>query len=138
MTKDRWIFKGKRIHGGGWYEGNVNFSISNGYNDCCSIRVESCFSGLVIVETDTLCQCTGIKDASGKLIFENDIVKLTDRAGNVDYAKVKWRDGFAAFMLCFGWDGDDFLFPDTCDDIEVVGNIIDDPTFFERERGEGE
>ena len=41
---------------------------------------------MVEVDPSTICQCTGLKDKNGNLIWENDIVELYDR--NIDY---KWR-----------------------------------------------
>ena len=38
------------------------------------------------VDTSTICQCTGLKDKHGKLIWENDVVEMYDR--NTDY---RWR-----------------------------------------------
>ena len=38
------------------------------------------------IDPSTICQCTGLKDKNGKLIWENDIVEMYDR--NIDY---RWR-----------------------------------------------
>lgn len=34
---------------------------------------------------ETLCQCTGLKDSEGNLIYENDIVRVVDRDYTVVY-----------------------------------------------------
>lgn len=48
------------------------------------------------VDPSTICQCTGLKDNNGKLIFENDIVELHDK--NIDFT---WRA-----ILSFGNPGE--------------------------------
>ena len=37
------------------------------------------------IEPETLCQCTGLKDSVGNLIYENDIVRVADRDYTVVY-----------------------------------------------------
>ena len=74
----------------------------------------------------TICQCTGLKDKNGKLIWENDIVKTN----NGRLCKVFWFSS----SLYQGYD----LKPIESEnpaptkwniwyDIEVIGNIFDNP-----------
>ena len=77
--EDRYLFKGKRIDNGEWVQG----ALFNGESHCI-IGQEIKFSPYTEheckivgyeVDIDTICQCTGLKDTDGKLIWENDIVK---------------------------------------------------------------
>ena len=88
-----------------------------------------------IQDTSTICQCTGLKDKNGKLIWENDIVDGHVKRGAAFYrCKVLWNECKARFdvmaMEC--------NFPMTLDectddisicglDYEVIGNIFDNP-----------
>lgn len=91
------------------------------------------------VDPSTICQCTGLKDKNGKLIWENDIVDGHIKRGAAFYrCKVLWNECKARFdvraMEC--------NFPMTLDecaddisicglDYEVVGNIFDHPELLE-------
>jgi uncharacterized phage protein (TIGR01671 family) len=90
------------------------------------------FSGVqpnTVIEEETICQCTGLKDKNGKLIFENDIL-----SGHIDVEfpedetrkRVVWHEN----GWCTNEPGCDYY--EALDDFdsenfEVIGNMIDNP-----------
>ena len=95
------------------------------------------FSGLYGADIDksTICQCIGLKDKNGKLIWENDILVgyLDDNyPQNATYEMVLWnKSGF-----CTKEQGSNDIL-EFCEFdqkyFEVCGNIFDNPELFESE-----
>ena len=101
----------------------------------------SCGNEIVEVMPETVCQCTGLKDKNGNLIWENDILH------NGNYFVVKWNAPCVRFdivlnnshnipmrkwepMIC-DWKTNDFKEYRKAVDYEVIGNMIDNPELLE-------
>lgn len=81
-----------------------------------------------VVDASTICQCTGLKDKNGNLIWENDIVKINNSKANT---VVAFRD----FEIICTIPNEKYykhrLEYDT--EYEVIGNIFDNPELLESE-----
>ena len=141
--EDRYLFKAKRIDNGEWVQGNL---ITDEHDE------KKCFIGYVfgtnddgaphdydVVEVDqsTICQCTGLKDKNGKLIWENDVVAYWDTYSTESgYAeadcigKVVWDDETISFQVTNRLSAESYEVLDEC---SVIGNKFDNPELLESE-----
>lgn len=133
---DRYLFKAKRTDSGEWAVGyygvigerSVIIEKCAG-NYYCPDTCESRHGNQIHeVNSKTICQCTGLKDKNGKLIWENDIVKINNSKGNV---LITFRD----FEIICTIPNEKYykhrLEYDT--EYEVVGNVFDNPELLESE-----
>lgn len=86
-----------------------------------------------IQDPSTICQCTGLKDKNGKLIWENDIVEAWSQ-GRCAIGKIKHRiDG--TWIMYPAWQNGEmwYLLPNDegITTVEVIGNIFDNPELLE-------
>ena len=118
------LFKAKRIDNGEWIEGDLVHSVYK-INDIWVGKYGSEI-GMHQVNPDTVCQYTGLIDENGNKIWENDIVNIvySNFAGEVCHS-----DGYIIKDLrdacVIGW-------LDKANELEVIGNIIDNPELVER------
>ena len=68
---NRYLFKAKRMDNGEWVIGNLVFSVYH-KNDVCVGQYGNDI-GMHTVDPSTICQCTGLKDKSGNLIWERPL-----------------------------------------------------------------
>ena len=133
---DRYLYRAKRIDNGELVEGNL---ITDEQDE------KKCFIGYVFgtnddgtqhdydvvsVDPSTICQCTGLKDKNGKLIWENEIIKCKCGIAVVVWDKSEWiikwvKDNIWRKDLHF-WVNDENEYG-----VEVIGSAIDNPELLE-------
>lgn len=123
---DRYLFKAKSLDNGEWVQGALLDGESH-----CLIGQEIKFSPYIEheckivgyeVDRNTICQCTGLKDKNGKLVWENDIVKYDWGGTRIDF--VEYQPPIFTYSKSMRWN----LQQD-----EVIGNIFDNPELLESE-----
>ena len=123
--ENRYLFRGKTIIGD-WVRGLLASKDNKWY-----IGNKVGRSLAFEIRPESICQCTGLKDKNGKLIFENDIVNCVD-AECCGY--IGWNESEAGFyfnaLLEDGRFEEEHIY-DYQDCIEVIGNTIDNPELLE-------
>lgn len=139
------LFKAKRADNKKWVQGylmdedyiNVPFN-----DDSVGMREDE----PIEILPETICQYTGFNDKKRKEIFENDIVKISNKVNDGILAVVKFGEYNSpfrsdnlgvhlGFYLDFQEKNDvlrkDFLYWCKNEYIEVIGNIYDNPELLE-------
>lgn len=127
--ENRYLFRGKRKDNGEWVFGDLVHSVYKIGDTCVGQYGNEV--GMHEVDPETVCQCTGIKDKNGKLIWENDIVNcLTEECCGY----IGWNESEAGFyfnvLLEDGSFEEEHIY-DYQDCIEVIGNTFDNPELLE-------
>lgn len=149
--ESRYLYRGKRIDNGEWVEGYLSypFCTEKGNESYYFYAKDSLgFFCRCVVDASTICQCTGLKDKNGKLIWENDIVSFEDTGEEgyeykegfdfVNKAKVEFAEGRWSLtdfvsdnsgVMDEMYDHAEFMeFWQYC---EVIGNKFDNPELLE-------
>ena len=126
---DRYLYRAKRADNGEWVEGNLVWS-NDADDDYKAIIIPTTGSNMFTkggsggdlgfekwyrVDPSTICQCTGLKDKNGKLVWENDIV--SDECGNM--AEIIWNDAELQYLVDYEFEP--MTLGEWC---SVVGNIF--------------
>lgn len=136
--EDRYLFKAKRVDNGEWVVGFYTYIYKKHYIYTGQLIHSGLYDVAERFEVDpsTICQCTGLKDKNGKLIWENDIcdrkeqypeiVKYCNGDWTLDYSYVSNKKSGANYCnLGF------YTEERKC--VEVIGNIFDNPELLESE-----
>ena len=133
------LFKAKRIDNGEWGEGYyLRDQYHRGGKDIIFYRKDSDRFTVYtdIIDSETLCQFTGLCDKNGNKIWENDIVTCQTRYGG-DTGKVVFHNG----KFCVLWNstyhysrnGKCENYYDINTKNSVKGNVFDNPELLQEE-----
>ena len=133
--EDRYLFKAKFDDSDRWAKGQL-VEVNDTYliipNHASKILADwFSASNVVEVKKDTICQCTGLKDKNGKLIWENEIIKCKFGIAVVVWDRSEWRIKLVKDNI---WRKDlHYWVVEDNQRTEVVGNIFDNPELLESE-----
>lgn len=118
--EDRYLLKAK--HFKEWHIGNIVKEPDGLYIRDIKKNVMA-----YINDESTICQCTGLRDKNGKLIWENDIVRCKVGTAEIIWDKSGWRIKWLRRKDLYYWAAEDIQ------SMEIIGNIFDNPELLESE-----
>ena len=142
--EDRYLFKAKRIDNEEWEQGYL-FGIWEKRYILWGMTND--IPNMIEVDPTTICQCTGLKDKNGNLIWENDIIHKPFYTDYDAYAnseaytgRIQYEDGGWSVEITRS-DGSTFVSPiiemiaysKDIEHFEVIGNIFDNKELLESE-----
>ena len=134
------LFRAKSTGTGEWMEGSLIAGVfTRGGQDipyilCPGKADYDCFedfseeNGIFEADPETVCQYTGLTDKNGRKIFERDIVKIPYEHLEDSICKVVFNHGMFIGELA---DGCEESIQRRKKDMEVIGNIFDNPELLE-------
>ena len=126
--EDRYLFKAKRVDNEEWVQGYL-FGIWEKRYILWGMTND--IPNMIEVDPSTICQCTGLKDKNGKLIWENDIIKCKFGIAVAVWDKSEWRIKLVKDSI---WRKDlHYWAVEDNQRTEVIGNIFDNPELLESE-----
>lgn len=154
---NRYLYRAKRTDNGEWVEGYLlNIAKINAFICTGKIKLDGALKGIVApemhaVDPYTICQCTGLNDKNGKLIWENDIVRFQFDNDDCPFpnkdtkkriGKVFFSDFRASWAIAMGRNGSEclnsdlFKYAQNGNRVEVIGNIFDTPELLQNDEQE--
>ena len=131
------LFHGKRADNGEWVEGDVLQTRYHSGHIEYQIMPQTPVSSAYPVLPETVGQYTGLTDKSGKKIFEGDICRFK-RFNDIHVGEIVFNVTTASFVMryqsivgAYGEKATQKMLLSVCDDIEVIGNIHDNPELLE-------
>ena len=97
---DRFGFKAISKRTGQWVYANMEETSSGCYGIRCHYNENEVYAD-VNADPETICQCTGLRDSDGKLIYENDYVTLGKRKGSDIIYRISNYEGFCNFEMVY-------------------------------------
>ena len=126
--EDRYLSKAKRLDNGEWVEGYL-FGIWEKRYILWGMTND--IPNMIEVDPSTICQCTGLKNKNGKLIWENEIIKCKFGIAVAVWDKSEWRIKWVKDNI---WRKDlHYWVVEDNQRTEVIGNKFENPELLESE-----
>lgn len=136
------LFKAKRIDNGKWIEGyyQKRYDLLDNEEHLIFHADSHTVWEYAEVDSETLCQFTGLCDKNGNKIWENDIFQYTDETMVAQRDLIEYNETHASFVRLHNTEklGLQYLWIDeaTCNHGEVIGNIFDNKELLQEESDE--